>query len=156
MSGSQVLGRAHRGAVSEHNIAGDVTPRQNTGLGLTADKAEEIRRRHEDEVMALGAEVLAQTRRNNQRRQASVSGRGTSTPVLGAEDSGAEQQQQVTSSAKNSNRLSTGSTLVAPHMSNSSTLSKSASRDSTHERTFEKKSISRAVALHHAQSNRRQ
>ena len=49
------------------------------GLALSADQAEEIRRRHEDEVCALGAEVLAQNRRNLQRR-ATASGGPNKTP----------------------------------------------------------------------------
>ncbi|SPO32470.1 uncharacterized protein UTRI_04214 [Ustilago trichophora] len=139
MGGSQILGRASRATASESAVPGDSTPRQNTGLGLTADKAEEIRRRHEDEVAALGAEVLAQTRRNNQRRQASSSTRGVASPHLG-EDSAGEQHTSSTTT-KSGNRISQGSMTSPPMLSGSSMLAKSASREAGHE----KKSISRAV-----------
>lgn len=138
MGGSQILGRATRAAASESAVPGDSTPRQNTGLGLTADKAEEIRRRHEDEVAALGAEVLAQTRRNNQRRQASSSGRGITSPHLGDDSAG---EQHTSPAAKSSNRMSQPSMTSPPMLTNSSMLAKSTSRESGHE----KKSISRAV-----------
>ncbi len=140
MTRSQTLSKPARGPAATGAMAGDVTPRQNTGLGLTADKAEEIRRRHEDEVAALGAEVLAQTRRNNQRRQASASaGRGVASPNLGGEDSSAEREHATP--AKSTNRISQPSMAAAPAMTGSASLSKSASRDAA----YEKKSISRAV-----------
>ncbi|CCF51336.1 uncharacterized protein UHO2_04154 [Ustilago hordei] len=147
MGGSQILSRPARArALTETGVPGDSTPRQNTGLGLTADKAEEIRRRHEDEVAALGAEVLAQTRRNNQRRQVSASSRGLNTPHYDQDSAGEQPQQQHhqhihASPAKNSNRLSQASVASPPMLFNSSILAKSVSRDSG----YEKKSISRAV-----------
>ncbi|EST09445.1 hypothetical protein PSEUBRA_000656 [Kalmanozyma brasiliensis GHG001] len=141
MAGSQMLSsRAARAVASETSAPGDATPRQNTGLGLSAQKAEEIRRRHEDEVAALGAEVLAQTRRNNQRRQASVSGRGVASPPMGEESGG---EQTVTSPGKNTNRNGQSTTAAPPTMTNSSALGRSASREPAAEK--EKKLISRAV-----------
>ncbi|TKY84492.1 hypothetical protein EX895_006393 [Sporisorium graminicola] len=142
MSGSQILSRPSRAAATESSaVPGDSTPRQNTGLGLTADKAEEIRRRHEDEVAALGAEVLAQTRRNNQRRQASSSSRGVNTPLLGGEESANEQPHQNSPSKGISSRVSQGQVASPPTLS-SSTMHTDTSRESGHSG---KKSISRAV-----------
>ncbi|CBQ73817.1 conserved hypothetical protein [Sporisorium reilianum SRZ2] len=136
MAGSQILSRPSRAAAPESSgVPGDSTPRQNTGLGLTADKAEEIRRRHEDEVAALGAEVLAQTRRNNQRRQASSSSRGVATPQLGGEESAGEQPHH------HQNSLGKGSS-TSPTSPSSSTMQADASRESGNSG---KKSISRAV-----------
>ncbi|SNX85898.1 uncharacterized protein MEPE_04607 [Melanopsichium pennsylvanicum] len=140
MGGSRILARSARGSASEQVAApGDSTPRQNTGLGLTAVKAEEIRRRHEDEVAALGAEVLAQTRRNNQRRQASSSGRGVASPHLGEDSAG--EQQHASPTTKSSHRVSQASVASPPTLASSSMLVKSTSRDSG----YEKKSISRTV-----------
>lgn len=139
MGGSQILGRANRAVASESSVAGDSTPRQNTGLGLTASKAEEIRRRHEDEVAALGAEVLAQTRRNNQRRKASSTSRVVTSPQLGSDELAAE--QDPSSPTKNSNRVSQAAVTSSSAASSSVALAKASSRETG----SEKKSISRAV-----------
>ncbi|CDR87218.1 uncharacterized protein SPSC_00344 [Sporisorium scitamineum] len=142
LGGSQILSMPSRTAAAESAGApGDSTPRQNTGLGLTADKAEEIRRRHEDEVAALGAEVLAQTRRNNQRRQASSSSRGVATPLLGGEESAAEQHHQNSPSKSSSNRAGQGQ-VTSPASLSSPTMHSETSRESG---ASGKKSISRAV-----------
>ncbi|EPQ30111.1 uncharacterized protein PFL1_02228 [Pseudozyma flocculosa PF-1] len=71
LSGSGLLKKIESRASDK---AAPLTP----GLALSADQAEEIRRRHENEVYALGAEVLAQNRRNAQRR-ASAKGAANST-----------------------------------------------------------------------------
>ncbi|KAJ9479909.1 hypothetical protein PHBOTO_003683 [Pseudozyma hubeiensis] len=139
MSGSQVLGRANRAIASESGAPGEGPARQNTGLGLSASKAEEIRRRHEDEVAALGAEVLAQTRRNNQRRQASSSSRPAASPQLGNDESAAEQHQS--SPGKSSNRVGQGAVASPPVVSGTAAPAKATSREGA----SEKKSISRAV-----------
>ncbi|GAC93891.1 hypothetical protein PHSY_001459 [Pseudozyma hubeiensis SY62] len=139
MSGSQVLGRANRAVASESGAPSEGATRQNTGLGLTASKAEEIRRRHEDEVAALGAEVLAQTRRNNQRRQASSTSRATASSQLGGDESAAEQHQS--SPSKSSNRVGQGAVASPPVVSGSAAPAKATSREGA----SEKKSISRAV-----------
>lgn len=49
-----------------HATAGDTsTHRAGHPIALSADKAAEIRRRYEDEVVALGSEILAKVRRRN-------------------------------------------------------------------------------------------
>ena len=56
--------------------------RVTAGLGLTAERAEEIRRRHEEEVAALGWEVVHNAHKQQAKRQASVS---ESTKTSGSE-----------------------------------------------------------------------
>lgn len=89
---------------------------ETSGLGMSASRAEEVRRRHEMEVAALGADVLAsikaQQAKDRREKSASVvDSEGKSNPAANPETPKAKQKSWSSSDSK-SNQTNTSTPLL--------------------------------------------